>query len=461
MSQQVPPTQNSTTDIPQYILALRPVVEVDLPEDGYDIANNLKAVLVAHGIVVTDNMLKLFYVLGVQSIRDKHMLYRLNRGILSENLATYFDGRVGLITTLCLIGYFLEDKSDNYTLPGDFVPDLSAFVRHPNLTLADSVAPKGVYTTQWKSSKLDEFNGDPTKWCEWKKSTSFTFSLCGLHEVITSRTFAKSNIAMNAAVHAMLALSLASASLVPVTLDKLEGDGNRVWANLCTFYESEKMITIYLTKLNKEFESLKVTKMADFMKYVSRFNYITNEMKALYKKCKDNDYSTHVRPISNLHAQFFEKLQIEELKPRKEILRRQGKDLDLPSYFTELFEDIIENGYHYNGDTNSKGTKTHVYEGTKQPGHPSPKVKFQEPATPKGGEGHSKKDRLSYLYSLIKTADPEDKKVFQSQIDKLKSPTDGGQAKRSRREAKKEAKRQRRNQVAGGGSIPDIDLDTV
>jgi hypothetical protein len=104
--------------------------------------------------------------------------------------------------------------------------------------------------------------------------------------VLTDKAFALANPDLNAIAHGMIitAMSKGDANCVFTTVAFM-GNGHAAWENICSFYESEEMLNMFIKNFMDEFDELEVTQPADYMSFFSRFMYLKERMDMLYILC--------------------------------------------------------------------------------------------------------------------------------------------------------------------------------
>jgi hypothetical protein len=113
-----------------------------------------------------------------------------------------------------------------------------------------------------------------------------------------------------------------------------------------SFYESEEMLNMYITNYMDEFDELEVTQPADYMNFFSRFMYLKERMDMLYVLCTKKGIKPQLDPVKNYCINLLEKVKINTLRSRSEIIRHENtlkatvRTLDeINRYFLEfLFE---------------------------------------------------------------------------------------------------------------------------
>lgn len=445
-SSPVPSSAMPTTN-PTMNTINRPSIKIaELPED-FAISESLKAVLNKAKISLTKGISRILVTFGVYNTGDGYMLQRVANHIGEEPLMTALDDIVGTAYKLVEIGNFLLDKEDDYELQDD--DKVIARTKDPT-------GPGVRSTPHWTFKKLDDFDGAASNWISWKEGARAIFSQCGLYGVLNSKTYAKENSEMNAAVHGMLTICFAN-NKFPLLFATIgyEGNGYGAWKYLCDFYECSVMTNAYIRNYTNEFDQLKETKLANFMTYATKFLLLKDRLDHLHKRMEKfrPTETSKVAKIDNYVQRFFEQLQIPELRSRAEIVRRMDSNKEVPYYIKQLFDYMSELGTH------------HVsHGGNSSPGHSNKGGGSNQGSTPPKPSVDPNLVFKQECQRKLKTCtDEAEKKVLQTFIDRQdqtsnngnKRPHNGhGKAKRGKR-----ARRAKAAQARASGSNGNVERD--
>jgi hypothetical protein len=248
-----------------------------------------------------------------------------------------------------------------------------------------------------------------------KKEPLQSFPKSGLYQVLIDKAFALSNPDLNAIADGMIttAMSKGDANCL-FTSVAFTGNGHAAWENICSFYESEEMLNMYIKSYMDEFNELEVTPPADYMNFFSRFMYLKVRMDMLYILCTKKEIKPQLDPVKDYRVSLLEKVKINSLGSRSEIIRRENAakvtvhSLDeINRYFLEfLFENKIP---PVKKQKNAPG-KTH---GDKQ----VPSASVSGPGT-NGGKQQSLFSKLCEAKKMA--TDDKDKAALQTIIDQEK-----------------------------------------